>query len=231
VTACAPTCAPAPAATAARRSCLVQGAACAARSSGVPSELDARGGHCRAARLDRRDRRPPHTTSQRDSGKRAAPRWQRERNRWPSAQLVRSRFRGWDAALRGVGLPGALAPLQARRAHCCPQARRAGSAGFPSSTNGRPPPPTARTRRAWCVPSLLGRRAPRRRLEPPPTRHWSDGEIGEALRAWTARHGRPPLVTDWRRAAPDPHRRPCAAPLRIPAGGPSRPPVSPRASS
>jgi Homing endonuclease associated repeat len=37
----------------------------------------------------------------------------------------------------------------------------------------------------------------------PTRRRWKNGEIVEALRAWTARHGRPPLSSDWRRAATD----------------------------
>ena len=40
-------------------------------------------------------------------------------------------------------------------------------------------------------------------LEPPQTRRWIDGEILEALRGWTARHGRPPLSTDWQRSEGD----------------------------
>jgi hypothetical protein len=45
----------------------------------------------------------PPTTSEWESGERAAPMWRRERDRWPSAQLVRSRFGSWDVALRAAG--------------------------------------------------------------------------------------------------------------------------------
>jgi hypothetical protein len=34
-------------------------------------------------------------------------------------------------------------------------------------------------------------------------RGWSDREIRVALRAWTSRHGRPPLSNDWPRATAD----------------------------
>jgi Homing endonuclease associated repeat len=37
----------------------------------------------------------------------------------------------------------------------------------------------------------------------PARRRWTNGEIVEALRAWTARHSRPPLSSDWRRSATD----------------------------
>jgi hypothetical protein len=146
----------------------------------------------------------PPTTSEWDSGERAAAKWQRERDRWPSAQLVRSRFGSWDAALRAAGYRGRW------RGHTPDEL----IAALRREANrlGRPP-----TQREWATASphrpnassvvrafgswAAGLRAAG--LEPPPMRRWSDGEIVEALRAWTARHGTPPLSSDWQHAAPD----------------------------
>lgn len=72
-----------------------------ARAAANPS-LDARGDRRGGARLDRGDRRTP-TASEWDHGERAAPNWLREPNRWPSVQVVRSRFGSWGAAMRAAG--------------------------------------------------------------------------------------------------------------------------------
>jgi hypothetical protein len=61
----------------------------------------------------------------------------------------------------------------------------------------------------------------------PSRRRWNDGEIVQALRACTARHGRPPLSSDWRRSATD---HPTGASSRGASGlggRRSRPPASP----
>jgi hypothetical protein len=147
--------------------------------------------------------RPP-TTSEWDSGERAAPKWRRERDRWPTAQLVRSRFGSWDAALRAAG-------YRARSRGHTPDVLIA-ALRQEAGRLGRPP-----AQREWATASphrpnassvvhafgswTAGLRAAG--LEPLPRRRWSDADIVAALRAWTARRGRPPLFSNWRRAAED----------------------------
>jgi hypothetical protein len=146
----------------------------------------------------------PPTTSEWESGERASLKWKAERDRWPSAQLVRSRFGSWDTALRAAGYrarwrghtPDELIAALSREADRLgrPPTQHEWATGSPHRPNATS---VARAFGSWAA----GLRAAG--LEPPPTRSWSDRELIEALRAWTARHGRPPLSSDWHHAAPD----------------------------
>jgi hypothetical protein len=145
----------------------------------------------------------PPTSSQWDSGECAAPGWQREPDRWPSAPVGPLALRKLGGGAAGGGLPGALARVLARRAD-----RRA-------ETRGGPPRPASGAERVGdrlARPTELDQRGARLRLGPPGcappgsnhrTGAASNEGIVAALRAWTARHGRPPLSSDWRRAGPD----------------------------
>ena len=179
-------------------------AACAARLSGGASAPGRAPRSSRRCAPGRRETGAPPTTSEWDPGARAAPKWRRERDRWPSAQLVRSRFGSWDAALRAAGYrarwrahtPDELIAALRREADRLgrPPTQREWATGSPHRPNASS---VARTFGSWAA----GLRAAG--LEPPPARRWNDGEIVEALREWAARHDRPPLSSDWRHAAPD----------------------------
>jgi hypothetical protein len=116
---------------------------------------------------------------------------------------VSARFGSWEAAILAAGFE----PLQ----HHYTREEIVAELRCDAQRRGRPPHqkewlrPTsegpdigavARTFGSWGA----GLRAAG--LEPA-RRRWTDGEIVEALREWTARHGRPPLSSDWRRAATD----------------------------
>jgi hypothetical protein len=115
-----------------------------------------------------------------------------------------TRFGSWDAALRAPGYgarwrghtPDELIAALTREADMLgrPPTQHEWATGSPDRPNATS---VARAFGSWAA----GLRAAG--LEPPPTRSWSDGELVEALKAWTARHGRPPLSSDWQHAAPD----------------------------
>jgi hypothetical protein len=146
----------------------------------------------------------PPKASEWDYGERAAPEWLRDPERWPSVQLVRSRFGSWEAALRAAGYRARwrrytrdemIAALR-REANRLgrPPIQREWATGSPDRPNATS---VARAFGSWTAGLLAAG------LEAPSIRHWDDEEIVEALRAWTASHGRAPLSTDWRLAAPD----------------------------
>jgi hypothetical protein len=157
----------------------------------------------------------PPSTSEWDSGERAAPSSRRQRDRWPSVHLVRSRFGSWEAALRAAGFRPRWRPY--RRNELRDALRRE------ASRLGRPPTqrawataaPTAPTRAASCTSS-----APGPPVYGPPD--WSRRRrAAGATRdprgaAGMDRPPRPPAALD-RLAAlrgRPPHRRPRTGPLR-----------------
>jgi hypothetical protein len=202
---CVATSAPVPAAAAGQRWCRVPSAACAARLSAgasAPGRAPRSLRRCVRGRRRSAPRRPPLS----GTPARAAPKWEQERKRWPSAQLVRSRFGSWAAALRAAGYRSRW------RGHTHTQDELITALRREADRLGRPP-----TQREWATGSqhrpnastvarafgswAAGLRAAG--LEPPPAGRWNDGEIVEALREWAARHHRPPLSSDWRHATPD----------------------------
>ena len=170
--------------------------------------------------------RPPSSTDW-NAPRGQESKWRRERARWPGGRLVSARFGSWDAAIVAAGFE----PLQHHytREDIVAELRR------DALRRGRPPRqkewvrPTsegfdigavARTFGGWGA----GLRAAG--LEPG-RRRWENGEVVEALRAWAARQGRPPLSSDWRRAASDHPTAALVVGRFDPGGRRSRPPSLP----